>query len=332
MATAYKYASADRPLNVVILSDGLTEQQERQTLLQQIQSRPGNARVFCIGVGNDVNRPLLEQLAEDSGGLAAFMSPGDNFARQARAFRQKLMRPFATGLELKFAGVDVTELEPATVPNLYHGAPVQALWPLPGRRAWRKLRCAAASRALKSNRPRNWSSPRPIRPIPRSTGCGPGTGSDRLLKDADRKGDRSAVVPEIVRLGEDFSIVTEYTSFLVLENDAEYQRWKITRRNLESTGRDRQVHAKRREQLDSIRNKALADLGPQATAPAREKSPVQMASAAQAVNRPASAPAAQPRPTIRASPKLGHPHPRHRFQPGWPARRPGGSLAGAAQE
>src|SRR5207249_8234490 len=118
IATAYKYASNDQPLNVVILSDGLTEQQERQTLLQLIQSRPGNTRVFCVGVGNDVNRPLLEQLAEDSGGLAAFISSGDNFDRQAKAFRQKLMRPFATNLELKFAGVDVTEVEPTVLPNL----------------------------------------------------------------------------------------------------------------------------------------------------------------------------------------------------------------------
>jgi len=32
----------------VELSDGLTEPQERQTLLQLIQSRPRNAKVFCI--------------------------------------------------------------------------------------------------------------------------------------------------------------------------------------------------------------------------------------------------------------------------------------------
>jgi len=123
-----------------------------------------------------------------------------------------------------------------------------------------------------------------------------------LLKDADRKGDRSAVAPEIVRLGEDFSIVTEYTSFLVLENDAEYQRWKIARKNLETIGRDRQVHAKRREQLDAIRNKALADLGPQAVVPAAGKAPVQMASAAQAMNRPMPAPAAQ----TQSSPQVEH--------------------------
>jgi hypothetical protein len=89
----------------------------------------------------------------------------------------------------------------------------------------------------------------------------------------------------------------------VLENDAEYQRWKITRKNLESTGRDREAQAKRREQLDAIRNKALADLGPQAPGAAAAKSlPVQMASAPQAVNPPApssapSAPSAQPLPS-----------------------------------
>src|SRR5436189_4105678 len=102
---------------------------------------------------------------------------------------------------------------------------------------------------------------------------------NRLLKDADRNGDRAPIIPDIVRLGEDFSIVTEYTSFLVLENDAEYQRWKIARRNLESTTRDRTAQAKVREQLDSIRDKALANLGPQA-AESESKPIKQLASAA----------------------------------------------------
>ena len=295
MTTAYKYASADRPLNVVILSDGLTEQQERQTLLQQIQSRPGNTRVFCIGVGNDVNRPLLEQLAEDSGGLSAFLSSSDNFARQARAFRQKLMRPFATGLEIKIAGVEVTDLEPAAVPNLYFGAPVRIYGRYRGGgTAQVSLRGSVNGVEVKQAAQLEFPKTDPANPEINRLWAWHRINS--LLKDADRKGDRSAVAPEVVRLGEDFSIVTEYTSFLVLENDAEYQRWKIARRNLESTGRDRQVHAKRREQLDSIRNKALADLGPQAVAPATGKSPVQMASASQALNRPAPAPAGQPQP------------------------------------
>lgn len=290
IATAYKYASADRPLNVVILSDGLTEQQERQTLLQQIQARPGNTRVFCIGVGNDVNRPLLEQLAEDSGGLSAFVSSSDNFARQARAFRQKLTRPFATGLEIKFAGVDVTDIEPAAVPNLYFGAPVRIYGRYRGG-GMAQVSLRGSVNGVEVKQASQLEFPKTDAANPEINRLWAWHRINALLKDADRKGDRTTVMPEVVRLGEDFSIVTEYTSFLVLENDAEYQRWKIARKNLDSIGRDRQVHAKRREQLDAIRNKALADLGPQAVAPAAEKAPVQMAATPQSLNRPAPVPA-----------------------------------------
>lgn len=316
IATAYKYASTDRPLNVVILSDGLTEQQERQTLLQQIQARPGNTRVFCIGVGNDVNRPLLEQLAEDSGGLSAFLSSSDNFARQARAFRQKLTRPFATGLEIKFAGGDVTDVEPAAVPNLYFGAPVRIYGRYRGG-GMAQVTLRGSVKGVEVKQAAQLEFPKTDAANPEINRLWAWHRINTLLKDADRKGDRSAVVPEVVRLGEDFSIVTEYTSFLVLENDAEYQRWKVARKNLESISRDRQVHAKRREQLDSIRNKALADLGPQAVAPAAEKAPVQMASAPQAVNRPAPAPAAQAQPPRQ---------PEHRQS--WDIHIPGSSPVG----
>ncbi len=85
---------------------------------------------------------------------------------------------------------------------------------------------------------------------------------DRLLREADRSGSRTSVVDEIVRLGETYSIVTEYTSFLVLENDAEYQRWKIDRRNLNRVGRDRAQQQQVMARLQDLREQALADLGP----------------------------------------------------------------------
>jgi Ca-activated chloride channel family protein len=299
IATAYKYASGDRPLNVVILSDGLTEPQERAGLLQQIQQRPGNTRVFCVGVGNDVNRPLLEQLAEDSGGLAAFLSPSDNFKRQARAFRQKLVRPFASNLEVKFAGVEVTELEPAVLPNLYYGAPVRLYGRYHGAgKADVQLRGNIRGVELKETAQLEF--PKTDAANPELNRLWAWRRINSMLKDADRKGDRGPIIPEVVRLGEDFSVPTEYTSFLVLENDAEYQRWKIARKNLAGLDRDRQAQAKRREQLDTIRAKALDGIGPQAVTPAPANTPGQMASASPTMNQPsapppAPAPDAQPR-------------------------------------
>ena len=102
--TAYRYQNPDRTLNVVILSDGMTEQAEQSELVRLIEQRPAGSRVFCIGVGNEVNRPLLEQLANEAGGLAAFVSQGDDFERQAQAFRRKLMRPAASNLQVTFDG------------------------------------------------------------------------------------------------------------------------------------------------------------------------------------------------------------------------------------
>ncbi|HEX5718915.1 MAG TPA: VIT and VWA domain-containing protein, partial [Thermoanaerobaculia bacterium] len=125
LRAAYRYKDAARPLNVVLLSDGMTDQGERSTLLRLIGERPEGTRVFCIGVGNEVNRSLLEQLAEDAGGLAAFVSRGDSFERQAQAFRRKLVRPAATGLEIRMEGADAYDLEPQRLPNLYHGMPVR---------------------------------------------------------------------------------------------------------------------------------------------------------------------------------------------------------------
>ncbi len=273
MNTAYRYGDPDRSLNVVILSDGMTEQKERQTLMQLIQSRPGNTRVFCIGIGNEVNRPLLEQMAEDSGGLAAFISRGDDFKLQAKSFRRKLMRPAASNLQIDFGRLHVYDVEPKVLPNLFHGAQVRIYGRYKGGgETTVTLNANMQGRELKqkaglvfsgndsdnSGIERMWAWKR----------------IDQLLKKADRTGSRQDVIDEVIRLGEGYSIVTEYTSFLVLENDNEYKRWNIDRKNSLRVNRDRKSQAKIREQLEAIRNRSISDLGPQ---PAMSASKVQAA-------------------------------------------------------
>jgi len=271
LSAAFRYKDLDRTLNVVILSDGMTEQRERRALLALADQRPPATRIFAVGVGNEVERPLLEQLAEEAGGLAAFVSRGDDFDRQARAFRRKLLRPAATGVELEFAGGGVYDLEPEKLPSLYHGMPLR----LYGR----------------------YREPGPVGLSVRAEVGGelldktveielPGDGDanpqiermwawhrvQRLLKQADREGSRAAVVDEIVRLGEGYSIVTEYTSFLVLENDAEYRRWKIERRNALRTERDRAQQERVRRRLADLRSESTDGLGPSPVEPVRTAS------------------------------------------------------------
>jgi Ca-activated chloride channel family protein len=264
--TAYKYADAKRTLNVVILSDGLTDDGDAQTLLRLIKARPANSRVFSIGVGNDVNKPLLQDIADKSGGLSAFLSRGDNFARAAEAFRRKLLRPVASDLQLGFAGVQVYDVEPQQMPNLYYGAPV---------RVYGRYKDGAPAKITLAGK----VGDDPLTTVvaldfPKQDAANPEVERmwawhqvQRLLKEADAVGSRPSVLDQVVKLGEGYSIATEYTSFIVLENDEEFQRWHIERRNALRLDRDRQSQAATNAKLEAMRNEATDALGPAAVQP-----------------------------------------------------------------
>ncbi|MDY0168689.1 MAG: VIT and VWA domain-containing protein [Thermoguttaceae bacterium] len=256
MLAAYKHASGQRPLNVVVLSDGLTDQQERQEIPGLIRSRPEGTRVFCIGVGNDIDRGLLSQMAEGGGGLAAFLSGDDDMQRQAKAFRRKLLRPAADNLRIDLEGAEVYDVEPKQLGSLYHGAPVRIY----GR--YRQagpvtVRVQASVAGAPLDRTVEFKLPEANEANPEIERMWAQKKVDRLLAEADAAGSRSPVVDEIVRLGELYSIVTEYTSFIVLENDAEYQRWAIQRRNLLRISRDRKQQTRLNEQLTKMREESL---------------------------------------------------------------------------
>jgi len=266
LEAAYRYADPDRPLNVVVLSDGMTEQEERDQLVRLIRSRPAGARVFCVGVGNEVNRPLLKQLAEGAGGLAAFLSRGDDFQHQAAAFRRKLTRPVIDDLRIEFDGDRVYDTTPAELPSLYHGSPVRLYGRYRGHgpigvtvrgdvdgRTFDKRLQVALPQADGSNPEieRMWAWRR----------------VEELLRAADATGSRGQAAPEVVRLGQAYSIATEFTSFIVLENDAEYRRWRIQRRNALRLERDRKAHRRLEGELEAMRKRAEARLGPKRSAP-----------------------------------------------------------------
>lgn len=259
--TAYKYRSADRPLNIVVFSDGMTEQAERKDLLTAIGNRPSNAKFFCVGVGNEINRDLLTQLAEDAGGLAAFLSLGDDFERQAKAFRRKLTRPAVSNLKIKIDGVGSYDIEPDNLPNLFHGSP---LW-MYGRYAKAgkgSITVEGEINGVEFKETFQVDFPREDTANPEIRRMWAWNRIQRLTRMAGKTGG-SGTAEEIVRLGEGYSIATEYTSFIVLENDAEYQRWQIARKNTLLVAKDRQARQKLMTELEKMRNKSLADLGPQ---------------------------------------------------------------------
>jgi len=297
---AYRYRQADRPLNVVILSDGMTEPQEQAELVRLIGERPAGVTVFCVGVGNEVNRPLLTQLATEAGGLAAFVSAGDDFERQAQAFRRKLTRPAAKQVKLTFQGGEVYDQEPATLPNLYYGQPIR----LYGRYRTSgptKVRIQAEVLGSPLDQTVELELPATEEANPQIDRMWASHRVQRLM-DENRAAGTESNAAEIVRLCEGYSIVSEYASFIVLENDAEYKRWQIERRNATRSQRDRAAQLALRQQLDQLRQQAAAQLGPEVASTAGSAAPTATATPAPRAN-----PGVQPNPSAPApsSPRRG---------------------------
>ena len=256
---AYRYHNNDRQLNVVALSDGMTEQREQRELLQLIKQRPSGVSVFCIGVGNEVNRPLLGQLASETGGLAAFMSSGDNFEQQAKAFRRKLTRPAATNVKITLDGADVYDVEPQALPNLYHGQPVR-MYGRYKKSGPTKVQVKAEVLGSPLEQTVEVTLPAGDDKNPEIERMWALHRCERLIADGRRDG-TPGPVNEIVRLCEGYSIASEYASFIVLENDAEYQRWKIDRRNATRIQRDRRAQLAVRERLEALRRETAQQAG-----------------------------------------------------------------------
>lgn len=253
LSAAYAYRDDDRPLNVVLLSDGMTEVGEQAELLRLIQSRPDGVRVFCIGVGNEVNRPLLEQMAKQAGGIAAFVSTEDSFERQAHLMRQKLVRPAIEDLVVQFDGASVKDVEPQLQGDIFYGTPLRmfgrygagesTIVTLSGKvqgGPWKQTIDMTLPQGDEGNSEieRMWAQKRVGRLLSNERA---GQGSNR---------------DEIVGLCEGYSIVSPYASMLVLENDAEYKRWKIEQRNAIRVQRDRKSREVVQQKLAELRRRS----------------------------------------------------------------------------
>jgi Ca-activated chloride channel homolog len=108
---------------VCLLSDGLVGNDK--AVLAEVERAIGpDTRLFTFGVGSAVNRWLLERLAEVGRGGSQVLLPGDSPADQVTAFHRRLRAPVMTHLAIDWGGLEVTDIVPRTVGDLYAGQPV----------------------------------------------------------------------------------------------------------------------------------------------------------------------------------------------------------------
>jgi len=232
---------------VVLLSDGqATDIDDHSGFMTALRRRTSDVRIFSFGIGNDVNRPLLDRIAVETGGIADYLSGQDEINRKVRLMAAKLASPAAENLAVRFDGVEVFDVSPARLPNLYRGQQL-VLFGRYHKSGEAKLTMTGQFLGQPTTLTATLDFPAKDADNPQIQRMWAWRMVDEKLQQIREHGESAGPISDVVALGTKYSIVTPYTAFLVLENEAAYQRFQIDRLNAQRTTNERAAQERQRD-------------------------------------------------------------------------------------
>lgn len=124
-ALALHPASSGRPFVVIFLTDGMPTigaTDENQILADVKKAGGNNARVFCFGIGGDVNTHLLDKITEQTRGSSQYVLPEEDIEVKVSSFLTKIKDPVLANPSIRFtSGVHVSKMYPSPLPDLFRG-------------------------------------------------------------------------------------------------------------------------------------------------------------------------------------------------------------------
>ena len=218
---------SDRPFVIIFLTDGrptigTTDEDE---IVSSVKKRgEGRTRIFCFGIGTDVNTHLLDRITEETRAFSQYVLPDEDLEVKVSSFFSKIKEPVLANPSLKFtADVHATKLYPSPLPDLFKGEQLVLVGRYSGKGDSAVIVEGTVNGVEKrftyevkfpeeasENEfiPRLWAT--------RRVGY--------LLDEIRLHGENSELRDEVTELARKYGIVTPYTAYLILEDE--------TRRNV----------------------------------------------------------------------------------------------------
>lgn len=203
---------------VVFNTDGFIG--DEKEVLKTIREHRGSTRMFTFGIGNSVNRYLIDAMSEEGRGDSEVVTLAENANGAADRFIQRTNNPILTDVSVKIDGVEVTDQLPDAIPDVFSEKPivVYGKYATPGRakititgnmagKPWSQTIDAV----FPSDKPGNESIPT--------------IWARRMVEKLDRaynlslNGDQMPVETknQLVDLALEYGIMSQYTSFVAVE-------------------------------------------------------------------------------------------------------------------
>ncbi|MCH8275594.1 MAG: VWA domain-containing protein [Armatimonadetes bacterium] len=93
-------------------------------ILEAIQRHRQGARMFTFGIGNSVNRFLIDSMSVEGRGDAEYVTLEGDADAAAERFERRIRSPILTDISVQFDGVAVADVLPAAIPDVFSEKPV----------------------------------------------------------------------------------------------------------------------------------------------------------------------------------------------------------------
>lgn len=213
----------DRPFVIIFLTDGkptIGTTDENQ-IVQRVKSAHRNrTRIFCFGIGTDVNTHLLDKITEETRAFSQYVLPEEDLEIKVSNFFTKLKEPVLANPTLKFNGeIRITKLYPTALPDVFRGDQIVLVGRYRG-----KGDAAVQLEGTVNGAPRKFTYEVTFPGQDHDNDFIPRLWATRrvgyLLDEIRLRGENAELRDEVTELARKYGIVTPYTAYLIVEDEA----------------------------------------------------------------------------------------------------------------
>lgn len=243
---AYRKLDDDRTSGVILVTDGVANvgSTAHSEFLKLLKSY--DIRLFTFVIGNSANQPLLDRLARDSGGFAINISTADDITGRLLQAKAKVLHQALHNVEIKISGERVTDLTPQRIGNLYAGQQLVQFGRYQG-----EGEVEISMQARISGQDRSWRTkailPKVAIDNPELERLWALSHIDQSMEEIREKGESETLRKQVIDLGLNYSLVTDYTSMLVVTDDVR-ENAGIQSRNADRVHKERAAQQQRASQ------------------------------------------------------------------------------------
>ncbi len=221
-AMALRPDKSDRPYVVVFITDGMPtvgETNDDAIVAETDQAADQGTRVFCFGLGTDVNAHLLDRIAEHTHAVSDYILPNEDLEIKISSFFAKIREPVLANVKLTFPdGIRVTKMYPQAMPDLFQGDQLVLCGRYSGE--------GSGDCVIEGNAGGERQSFKVPVTFPRTSSAQPFVprlwASRRvayLLDEIRLHGENDELKNEATDLARQFGLVTPYTAYLIMEDE-----------------------------------------------------------------------------------------------------------------